>query len=389
MKHRMIFICLLLVGVMAGITAAETYLFTPAVNKHKIKVVRKYNILVMPNQVNTAEIPAMFSFAGATNEQTIESSVFTFSVPPDKTEAKCRDYGQWSRKTYRLTWNKPAAITMAVTQEMMVTLTARNRLCTEAKLPYSAEVREKFKDYLGKSKNGDINPDNPALGPICKGIAAQNQYAEQVVSGVCDWIADNIEWRKGEGWGVDKTLEMHYGNSYALASVACSMLRKIGIPCDIVPGTYVGGSSYYYIEVYFPDAGWVFYDLACPTRGFMTLDCVATASEDYCIQSDPKKDFEWVDGNFFDSRDIGKYVEPEAVMKKALRDTPAKKEALSVMVMHGPVPAGLPVRQEPLRNLMLDPNTLPPAVVEKKAQAGKDAEAETEKPKDAVRKEKE
>jgi hypothetical protein len=389
MRRRVLFFIVLAVGVTAGSVLAETYMFTPAINKHRLKVVRKYHILVMPNQVNVAEIPAMLSFTGATNEQAIESSVFTFSVPPDKTEVKCRDYGQWSRKAYRLTWNKPAAITMAVTQEMTVTLTARNRLCTEAKLPYPAGVRGKFEKYLGKGNDGDINPDNSAAATVCKEILARSQYAEQAASGVCDWVADNLERRKGEGWGVDKTLEVRYGNSYSLSCVACSMLRKMGIPCDVGAGMYVGGNGYFFIEVYFPDAGWVFYDVASPTRGFMTLDCAATASENYCIQSDPKKDFEWVDGYFFDSRDIGKYVEPEAVTKKALRDTPAKKEAMSVMVMHSPVPAGLPVRQEPLRNLMLDPNTLPPPVVEKKAQAGKDAEAETEKPKDEVRKGKE
>jgi hypothetical protein len=387
MQRRVMFF-ILLVGVMAGITAAETYYFTPTISKHRIKAVRKYRILVLPNQVNVAEIPAMFSFAGATNEQAIESSVFTFTVPPDKTEVMCRDYGVWSRKAYRLTWKNPAAIVMEVKQEMVVTLTARNRFCTEAKLPYPADVREKFKNYLGKDKDGDINPAHPGLGPVCKEITAKSQYADQVVSGVCDWIADNLEWRKGEGWGTDKALEQHCGNSYALSCVACSMLRKMGMPCDVVAGMYVGGNGYFFIEVYYPDAGWVFYDLACPTRGFMTLDCVATASENYCIQSDPKKDFEWMNGYFFDSWDMSKYVEPEAVTKKALRATPAKKEALSVMVMHGPVPASLPVRREPLRNLMLDPNTMPLPVVEKKALAEKEA-FDSDKPKEAVGKRKE
>ncbi len=378
----------ILVAVLVGVAGAETYLFTPSMSKRKIKVVRKYDIIVQPDQTNVVEIPAMFGFAGATNEQTIESSTFIFSIPPDRTEVKCRDYNTWSKKTYRLTWEKPTAITMEIIQEITVLLMARNKLCTQAKLPYSDAVHKKFTKYLGKDEKGDINPDNPALAVICKGILQNSQYTEQVVSGVCDWVADNIEWRKGEGWGVDKALEVRYGNSYALSKTACSMLRKMGIPCDMVDGTYVEGSRYYYIEVYFPDAGWVFCDLACPERGFKSLDCVATASDDYCVQSDPKKEFEWTRGVFFDSWDISKYVEPEAVTKKTLRDTPTKKKAMSVMVAHIPVPANLPVRQEPLRNLMMDPNTLPPRVEEKKT-TDKHGAFDSDKPKQKVGKGKE
>jgi hypothetical protein len=380
MKKRLIGIVIGVV-LLAGVVCGETYLFTPSIGKRKMKVVRKYAVIVLPSQTNIVEIPAMFGFAGVTNEQAIESSVFTFSVPPDKTEVKCREYdGIWSKKTYRLTWTKPAAITVTMTQESIVTLTARNKLCTQAKLPYSIQVHEKFKYYLEKTEDGEINPDHPALASVCSGILQKSRYAEEAVSLVCDWVADNIEWCKGEGWGVDKALETHTGNSYALSCTACSMLRKMGIPCDVVYGTYVEGSSYYYIEAYFSDAGWVFYDLACPERGFKSLDCVAAAGKDYCVQNEAKKEFEWTRGVYFDSWDISKYVQPEPMRKKALRDTPAKKEALSVMVAHVPVPTNLPVRWEPLRNLILDPNIQPPAVVEKKT-AEKDSAFDGDKPK--------
>lgn len=378
MKKRLIWVIILM---LAGSVHAETYPFMPAVGKRKMKVVRKYHVIVLPNQTNTIEVPAMFDFTGATNEQHIESSVFVFSVPPDSTEIKCRDYDTWSRKTYRLTWKKPPAITMEFSQELIVTLTARNKLCTQAKLPYPDPVHAKFKKYLGKDDEGDINPGNPAIVGVCKEITAQSQYAEQVVAGVCDWIADNIEWKKGKGCSADKALEQSFGNSYALCNVACSMLRKMGIPSDVVWGTYVGGSAYYYIEVYYPDAGWVFYDLACSERGFKSLDCAATAAGNYCVQNDPKKKFEWIEGNFFEAWDVMKYQEPEMVTKKAIRGTPTKNDALSVMVMHGPVPKGLPVRTEPLRNLMLDPNTLVPEVVEKKA-TDKDGAFDSDRPRE-------
>ena len=108
----------------------------------------------------------------------------------------------------------------------------------------------------------------------------------------------------------------------------------------------------------------------------------------YQVQNDPKKKFEWVDGFFCDEWDVMKYQEPQPMTKKAISNTPVKQDALSVMVAHRPVPAGLPIRQQPLRDLLLDPNTLPPEIVEKKA-ADKDVLFDSDRPKDKVRKEKE
>jgi hypothetical protein len=388
MKYRMLFF-VLGVGMLAGIAAAETYLFTPAISKRKMKVVRKYDIIVQPDQTNVVEIPAMFSFTGATNEQTIESSVFTFSIPPNEKSIVCHELSV-PRKMYQLVWKKPAAIGITITQEMVVSMTARNKLCTQAKLPYPAAVREKFAYYLGKSEDGDINPENPVLVPVCKDIVSRCQYAEQVVCGVCDWVADNIERFKGKTYGADEALTSKRGNSYALADVACSMLRKIGIPCSEMSSKYVEGATnfgYGFIEVYFPDAGWVFYDVAFPERGFKSLDSLIAAGWAYRVQNDSKKKFEWVDGFFCDEWDVMKYQEPQPVLKKAISNTPAKEDALSVMVMHGPVPKGLPIRQEPLRNLILDPNTLPPPIVEKKV-GDKSGAFAGDRPKNKVRKEK-
>jgi len=68
------------------------------------------------------------------------------------------------------------------------------------------------------------------------------------VAGVCDWIADQIQWVKGAGTSSDKALSARSGNSYAMSCLACAMLRKMKIPCDVVMSKYLGGeSSYYFI----------------------------------------------------------------------------------------------------------------------------------------------
>lgn len=365
MGYRLIWGIILAVFIITSSGTGDTSVFTPALSKRKLKVVRTYEILSAPGLPLTAEIPAMFSFQGATNEQLIDSCSFTFSQKPDTIEVSSHEYG-WARKIYRMGWKKTEGISVTVRQELIITLIARNKMCTAAKLPYPASVGEKFKDYLGPGRKGDINPENPALPVICEEIAQKSRYAEEAVAGVCDWIADKIQWVKGAGASSDKALSARSGNSYAMSCLACAMLRKMKIPCDVVMSKYLGGdSSYYFIEVYFPDAGWVFYDLACPERGVKTLDCVAGSGWSFLSYNPSDTKRNWTEGYFFDEWDIAKYKEPQPAGNKPLRNTPLKKKALSVMVAHAAVPANLPVRQEPLRAMLLNKEIQPPAVKEK------------------------
>lgn len=358
MKKRLIGIWVVM---LIGIAGAATYPFTPAVSNRKLKVVRQYKVMAMAGQTTIVEIPAMFNFSGATNEQIIESSKFTFSVPPDETGVVSHELGA-PRKMYRLVWKNPAAMGIDITQEMSVSMTARNKLCTQAKLPYDESVRKKFEWYLGKDKSGNINPDNSALGPICAGIGQGNRYAEETVSEVCDWINDNIEFVISAGGGSDKVLEKKQGNCVSMAYLACAMLRKLGVPCDAITAKFVTSErTHGFVEVYFPDAGWVFYDLSNWERGFRTLNTVIATGSAYRFGTDDHK-MEWVNGYFCKEWDTTKYQKPQPVTKKAIRNEPKTKNVMGVTVVHGPVPAGLPVRQEPLRNMILDPNTAVPEI---------------------------
>lgn len=373
----LVFVVLTVVLSAAGI--CETYSFTPALSKRKIKAVRKYDIMVTPNQPAIVEIPAMFSFAGATNEQVIESSSFTFSLPPDETSVVSHELGD-TRKMYRLVWKKPAAGLIRITQDMDILMTARNKLCTQARLPYEESVRTKFARYLAKDEKGHINPTNPELEAVCAAILKKAPFAEDAVSGVCDWINENITFVSKTNYGSDKTLSTKQGNCMSMSYLACAMLRQMGIPCDEVSGKFVGSDSGHgYIEVYFPDAGWVFYDLSNWERGFKSLDCLMAVGWAYRVQNGVNKPFEWTEGFFFKEKDVLKYQEPRPNKTKAISAAPAAKEVMGVMVAHQPAPAKIPIRQEPLRNMILDANVLPPPVNEK-FQASQDTVDKSQQP---------
>jgi hypothetical protein len=317
-----------------------------------MKVMRDYELAITPHQVNIAEIPAMISFRGATNEQAIESSEFAYSVKPDKIEIASDDLGM-PRKYYKLTWTNPGVDKIQVTEKMIVCLTTRNRLPTSAKLPYPKAVRTTFASYLEEDKDGKIDPNNPEFKKACNTIRKKNAYAEDVVEAACDWINDTVKYDGRSHYESNPILENKKGDSYSQSKLACMMIRRLGIPCDIVHNKFIGKENgHYCIEVYYPDAGWVFYEICHRQRGFRTLDYLAGTGRAYRIQS-PGQSTKWVNGLFCKEEDMVDYKAAVKDPNNVLRSAP-KASTLGVMVTHTPVPPKMEVRQEPIRELLLD-----------------------------------
>lgn len=353
MGRRVLFF-VLAVGVTAGSVLAATYAFMPATVQRKMKVVRNYELAITPHQINTAEIPAMLSFRGATNEQVIETSEFAYSVKPDKIEIVSDEMAGLPRKNYKLTWQNPGVDKIRVTERMIVCLTIRNRLPTSAKLPYSKSVRGKYESYIDKNKDGLTDPNDPEMKKICNTIRKKNAYAEDAVEAVCDWINDTVKYDGKSDYDAGQTLKNKKGNSHSLSKLACVMIRRLGIPCDVVHSKFIGKETgHYFIEVYYPDAGWVFYEICHRQRGFRTLNCLLGTGWMCRIQNGPDKPLKNVMGYFCKEEDLTGYKEAAKDPNNVIRSSP-KASTRGVMVSHTPVPPKMTVRQESMRELILN-----------------------------------
>ncbi len=358
MRYRVLFF-VLAVGVTAGSVLAATYAFMPTTVQRKMKVVRNYELAITPHQTNTAEIPAMISFRGATNEQVIETSEFVYSVKPDKIEIVSDEMAGLPRKNYKLTWQNPGVDKIRVTERMIVCLMIRNRLPTSAKLPYSKSVREKFKSYFEEGKDGRIDPNHPEFKKIYNMTRRKKPYAEDVVEAVCDWINDTVKYDGKSDYGPSQALDNKKGSSRTLSRLACAAIRQLGIPCDVVHSKFIGkGAGHYFIEVYYPDAGWVFYEICHRQRGFRTLNCLLGTGWMYRIQNGPDKPLKNVTGYFSKEEDLIGYKEAVMDPNNVIRSSP-KASTRGVMVSHTPVPPKMAVRQEPIRELILNPSYPP------------------------------
>jgi len=344
-----------LIASTAGDVSAETYALKETSCQRKLRVVRRYEIVTQKGNPTVAALPALMSFWGETNWQLVKSSRSTYSEPPDKIENTSDDRGQ-PRRYYQMTWNAPKAGRITVEQTMDVELTCFNTLCTMATLPYADNVLKRFSASLGADKNNKINPNNPKLQPICDLIVKKSRSAEEVVEGVCDWINENIKFVKGDGTS-DKALAQKQGSCTPMSRLACAMLRRIGIPSEMVDAKFIGSEGgHAFIEVYFPDAGWVFYDLSNWSRGYKSLDCLITTGWSY--RSGTPENTDWVEGYFCVEKDTATYSDRSETGSRLIRKSPQGKKVCSVTVVAQRQLPFMKPRQRPLKELILD-TTIP------------------------------
>ncbi|MBN2581608.1 MAG: hypothetical protein JXL80_00970 [Planctomycetes bacterium] len=350
MRARILFVALAALGCCAGTVAAETYGLAKARQTRQLAIERHYDIPVRKGKKAVAAIPAMMSFWGSTHEQVIRKSELSYSIQPDQVRVTADDRGM-PRRNYELTWNAPDTNTISVTQTMLVDITIRNRLYTQARVPYAPAILQRYASSLGNGE--DINIDNPKVEAIGKQILKKTRLGEAVVEEVCDWINENIKFELNTPQNSDGVLQGGKASCGGMSHLACAILRKIGIPAEFVAGKFINGTiGHGYMEVYFPDAGWVFYDLSNHERGFKTHDVLMTAGYSYRVGNG--QSYKWHTGYFCDEKDVAAFSDKYDRTARPIRPGPKGEECLGVAVTHRRPSSNVPVRHLSLRELIMD-----------------------------------
>jgi transglutaminase-like putative cysteine protease len=365
----------LLGGVLVNPVSSEIIGFMPEKSTRKMNITREYELSLTEGKAVIVLIPAMISFWGATNQQIITQSDFTYSEKPDKVDFVSNNFG-FPRKDYRLIWNSPKGGKVKVKQTLVVEATCNNTLHTMATLPYPEEITKRFESSLAKTP--EINPENPKIEEITKEILKKTKSAEEAVELVCDWINENVTFKSKADLKSDDLLIEKKGNCTGQSQLACAFLRKLGIPTEMASGKFIGGDSGHgYVEVYFPDAGWVFYDLSNGERGFKSLDCVMLLGEG-CIITEPMGRRDYLQGYFSQEKDVKPYSDNELKRKGKVRDLPKKAKIDGVKVVKQKPPKDVKVRHLPLCEIIMD-ESIPPGKREYMESTWKKKEKKEEK----------
>ena len=329
----------------------ETYAVKDQKRIRRLQVVREYLIPVRKGQPSVAALPALMSFWGASNWQSVKSSDFDYQEEPDSIRITADNRGM-PRRYFELTWNAPKTDKIHVKQTLDVELMTFSVLYTRAKLPYAKEVLNRYATSLVSDVDEGINLDNPDLQPICEEILKHTDKAEEVVELVCDWINENIQFEKGQRT-FDEALAQKRGNCTSMSELACALLRRMGIPTEMVSAKFIGGDSgHAFVEVYFPDTGWVFYDLSNWNRGFKSLDCLITVGWSYQVGAPGKT--KWINGYFCDEIDTQAFKKLSRKSSRRLRMGPKGQVVAGVQVKEYSPPSTVRIRHVPISQLIMD-----------------------------------
>ena len=111
------------------------------------------------------------------------------------------------------------------------------------------------------------------------------------------------------------------------------------------------------MEVYFPDSGWVFYDLSNSQRGFRKPNSIIGCGYSYLLKVGQKSD--WVRGYHLIEKDMKPYNPDFLTYKKPLRKAPKNKNVLGVVVKKISPGSYEKVRHRPIRELIMNAD-IPP-----------------------------
>jgi hypothetical protein len=150
----------------------------------------------------------------------------------------------------------------------------------KSRVPYPVPpgtVSASHRQYLMPER--DRQSSDPAIVRLAREVTQGSRYAHEAGNAILSWIADNLTFDSSISVPSDALSALRYRKAYCVgySNLAVAMLRAAGIPARVAhgylpPGYEWGFSKEYwgvkvndggfhaYLEIYYPDAGWVFSD---------------------------------------------------------------------------------------------------------------------------------
>jgi transglutaminase-like putative cysteine protease len=227
------------------------------------------------NQVDTLSfrfaLPARFSNKGVTQE--VNSFSLKLNPEPSRVEDESDGYGNSFKK---ITWSglkRDASIKVEFEARVRSGLSA---MTSDAAFPLRNIPR---KEQIFLKSTEMVQSENGDIAELSKTLTDGAVTEYQAVSSILNFIADNIKYSYNpQKYDAHYTLANRSGNCQNFAHLSMALLRAAGIPSRIVGGISLkeqwkvpidaensvvqgmGQGGHAWMEIYFPDLGWLSYD---------------------------------------------------------------------------------------------------------------------------------
>jgi transglutaminase-like putative cysteine protease len=241
-----------------------------------MRIIQHINFSVERNLSTLSfRFPMPAEFSNKAINQTIQGLDIKYSPQPAQIEDETDSYGNRYRN---VVWN-------SLTRDARITMTFESAINTdlspmESRTPFplpSASQAEKV--YLAPTNF--VQSNNAEIMSLAKNLTGKVSNEYEAVTSIVNFVVDHVKYAYNPPeYDALYTLHSKSGNCTNLAHLSLALLRASGIPARFVAGISLnkqwkipiddfqslvqamGQGKHAWIEIYFPDLGWLSYDPA-------------------------------------------------------------------------------------------------------------------------------
>jgi len=212
------------------------------------------------------------SFYSPTYDQQIRNYRVRFSINPDKTEKWTDARGN---EVIKVTWKKPEELITGIITFIAYNSTKLDYIHTTAPFPVQS-LPQKTRVFLQPTKQ--VPAADKQLKRLAELLTVSSETQFDAVQQILTWIVDHINYVQcPRRYDASYSIETGKGNCQNYSHLAATLMRAVNIPVRIVNGVTLkqpyhmktsrghwtmrmAQGRHSWIEVYFPDLGWVPFD---------------------------------------------------------------------------------------------------------------------------------
>lgn len=221
------------------------------------------------------------SYNNGFNQQILSEFTPYILPPPDRL---VWDVDQYGNVMYRMEYETNPSMVTIISDFLMSSAVDLGVFNTNSAFPISRDWQSRYSDYLGSTANCPMN--NAQISSIANNLTLSQTHQTLAVVSIFNWVLHSIDYDPGVTYiSADRTINNRAGNRAGIINLLLSMLRSVQIPCRCVDGISLGAqldltmeipqsnlqteaniqiiypkSLYHWIEIFFPDLGWVSFD---------------------------------------------------------------------------------------------------------------------------------